>query len=107
MANDGQSGANGPGTSGPGTNDPVAGSYAGDIQPKFRPGDITCMARRHILLNDPAWMCDPTGSTDFADHANARRVYAALSDKIMPPDGPWPQDWLDTYQNWIDTGFQP
>jgi hypothetical protein len=43
MANDDQSGANGP----------AAGSYARDIQPKFRPGDITCMARRHVLLNDP------------------------------------------------------
>jgi hypothetical protein len=30
-----------------------------------------------------------------------------LSAKAMPPDGPWSQDWLDAYQNWMDTGFLP
>jgi hypothetical protein len=88
-------------------NDTAIGSYARDIQPKFRPSDISCMARKHIRLNDVTWMCDPAAAADFADHANARRVYAALSGKIMPPDGPWPQDWLETYQNWMNTGFQP
>jgi hypothetical protein len=52
-------------------------------------------------------MCDPASGSGHADHANARRVYAALIAKKMPPDGPWPQDWLDTYRNWMDTGFQP
>jgi hypothetical protein len=52
-------------------------------------------------------MCDPAAGAGFTDHANARRVYAALKGKTMPPDAPWPQDWLDVYQNWIDTGFQP
>jgi hypothetical protein len=97
MANDGQSDAG----------DAAVGSYARDIQPKFRAGDIACMAHRHVMLNDVTWMCDPAAATDFADHANARRVYAALSDQIMPPDDPWPQDWLDTYQDWMSTGFQP
>ena len=52
-------------------------------------------------------IADPASDSGHADHANARRVYAALSAKKMPPDGAWPQDWLDTYQNWMDTGFQP
>jgi hypothetical protein len=85
---------------------PTVGSYARDIKPKIRPGDATCMARHHIKLTDATWMCDAAASFGFADHGNARKVFAELSAKKMPPDGPWPQDWLDTYQNWIDTGFQ-
>ena len=90
-----------------GAGDTTAGSYAGDIQPKFRPNDITCMARRHIELNDATWMCDPSPTFGFADHGNARHVFDFLNSQRMPPDGPWPQDWLDTYQNWMNTGFQP
>jgi hypothetical protein len=97
----GQNGQNGQ----PG--DPTTGSYARDIQPKFRPSDISCMARRHVMLDQATWMCDPAASFGFDDHGNARKVFAMLSAQRMPPDGPWPQDWLDTYQNWIDTGFQP
>ena len=52
-------------------------------------------------------MCDPAPTFEFADHGNARHVYDFLSSKRMPPDGPWPQDWLDTYQNWMTTGFLP
>jgi hypothetical protein len=85
----------------------AVGSYGRDIRPKFRPGDITCMIRGHIYLADAAWMCDPAPGAGYADHANARKVYSALKGKTMPPDAPWPQDWLDVYQNWIDTGFQP
>ncbi len=87
--------------------DSTVGSYARDIQPKFRPGDVACMARKRIKLGDATWMCDAAASFGFADHGNARIVFAKLSAKAMPPDGPWPQDWLDTYRNWIDTGFQP
>jgi hypothetical protein len=85
----------------------MTSSYARDIKPKFRPGDVTCMARAHVKLADATWMCDPASGSGHADHANARRVYAALSAKKMPPDGAWPQDWLDTYRNWMDAGFQP
>jgi hypothetical protein len=66
--------------------EPMTNSYARDIKPKFRPGDVTCMARAHVKLADATWMCGA---------------------KKMPPDGAWPQDWLDTYRNWMDTGFQP
>jgi len=90
-----------------GAGDPTVGSYARDIKPKFRPSDVACMARRHIKLGDATWMCDPAAAFDFADHGNARHVYDYLSSQQMPPDAPWPQDWLDTYQNWINTGFQP
>jgi hypothetical protein len=82
-------------------------SYTSDIKPKFRPGDIRCMAPKGIELGDADWMCDPSPSDEFADHANARRVFAALSDGFMPPDGAWQKDWLDTYARWMTDGFQP
>jgi hypothetical protein len=41
---------------------PMTGSYARDIKPKFRPGDVTCMARAHIKLADATWMCDPASA---------------------------------------------
>jgi len=52
-------------------------------------------------------MCDPTAGAGYADYANARRVFSALSTGKMPPDGAWPQDWLATFQAWIDSGFSP
>ena len=90
-----------------GAGDATAGSYARDIQPKFRPDDINCMSRRHIELNNATWMCDASPTFGFEDHGNARHVFDYLNSRRMPPDGPWPQEWLDTYQNWMSTGFQP
>jgi len=84
-------------------------TYADDIRPKFRDQDIACMRGRHVLLADSTWMCDPAAGHGFPDHANARRVFGALSRNIgfMPPDGKWSQDWLDTFQAWMDGGFLP
>jgi hypothetical protein len=77
------------------------------ILPRFRPADVSCMARSHVNLSDAAWMCDATGGVGYADHANARRVFSALSKGIMPPDGGWSPDWLATYQAWMESGFHP
>jgi hypothetical protein len=82
-------------------------TFTADIRPKFRPGDIACMGRSHVNLDDVSWMCDAAGGAGYADHANARRVFAALSKGIMPPDGAWSRDWLAMFQSWMDTGFQP
>jgi hypothetical protein len=82
-------------------------TFAGDIRPKFRPGDVTCMARGHVKLDDVAWMCDPAGGAGYADHANARRVFSALSKGTMPPDGAWAPEWLATFRAWMDSGFNP
>jgi hypothetical protein len=82
-------------------------TYTQDIFPKFRPGDITCMSRKGVRIGEDAWMCNPASGDGFDDHANARRVYAALSEGYMPPDGAWSTEWLDTYQRWMDEGFQP
>jgi len=81
-------------------------TYANDIAPKFRPQDIACMDPRGIDLDSADFMCDPTATFGFADHGNAQHVYARLSDGSMPPDAPWPGDWLATYQSWMTDGFQ-
>jgi hypothetical protein len=85
----------------------MAATFAGDIAPKFRPKDIGCMTPHGIRLGDTAWMCSAAASFGFDDHGNARVVFAQLSEGSMPPDGAWPKDWVDTYQAWIDGGFQP
>jgi hypothetical protein len=82
-------------------------SFAADIRPKFRPRDVNCMARRHINLSNTTWMCDATGNDDYHDHANARRVFAALTQGAMPPDDAWSQAWLSSYKSWMETGFLP
>jgi hypothetical protein len=82
-------------------------TFSADIRPKFRPKDVTCMSRAHVNLDDAAWMCDAAGGAGYADHANARRVFSALSKGAMPPDGAWSPDWLATYQAWMDSGFHP
>jgi hypothetical protein len=82
-------------------------SYTNDILPKFRPGDIGCMRSKGVHLGESNWMCNSSAGNGFADHGNARRVFAALSAGFMPPDGAWAQAWLDTYQNWMTDGFQP
>jgi hypothetical protein len=82
-------------------------TFTHDIRPKFRAGDIACMARSQVKLDDPTWMCEPAAGAGHADHANARRVFSALSMGKMPPDRAWPQDWLKTFQTWMDSGFQP
>ncbi|MDR3470110.1 MAG: hypothetical protein P4M09_00195 [Devosia sp.] len=73
-------------------------TFANDIAPLFRPHDIACMKSHHVLLADANWMCIP---------ANAQRVYQALEEKEMPPDGPWSDDWIAKFKQWMDDGYQP
>lgn len=82
-------------------------TYTDDILPMFRPQDVTCMTPQGVKIGDVTWMCDPAGNHGFPDHGNARRVFAALHRGFMPPDGQWSQQWLDTYQSWMDGGFEP
>jgi len=85
----------------------AAPSFAQDIEPKFRPRDNSCMAARGVYLTDAAWMTDPAAAHGFADHGNARQVHARLASHSMPPGSPWPDDWLQLYQRWMDGGFAP
>jgi hypothetical protein len=50
----------------------MAKSFATDILPMFKPGDIGCMAPRGILIGSADWMCDPTAGNGYPDHGNAR-----------------------------------
>jgi hypothetical protein len=85
----------------------MATTYSKDIRPLFRPQDVTCMTKAGVRLGDAAWMCDPAGNHGFADHGNARHVYAALEKGVMPPDRKWSQQALDTYKTWMNVGFAP
>jgi len=85
----------------------MALSFATDIRPLFRPGDIGCMAPRGVLLGSAEWMCDPASGNGYADHDNARRVHSALERGVMPPGNSWPQEWLDIFQAWMADGFNP
>ena len=82
-------------------------TYAADIAPKFRPKDVECMARASVRLDQAEWMCSAAAAFGFPDHGNARVVFSKLSAGSMPPDGAWPKAWTETYQAWMDGGFQP
>jgi hypothetical protein len=73
----------------------MALSFATDIRPLFRDGDIECMKPGGVDLDDPAWMCVP---------ANAQSVYGAVSGGSMPPDEPWPADRVSLFKRWMDAG---
>lgn len=73
-------------------------SFAADILPLFRYGDINCMSRAGVLLSDANWMCVPN---------NAARVYTQLSSKEMPPDAPWPDAQIERFKAWMDQGCKP
>jgi hypothetical protein len=71
-------------------------TFATDIRPLFRDGDIRCMKPAGVYLDDPAWMTVP---------ANAREIYAAVSTGKMPPDAPWPADRVALFKQWMDAGL--
>jgi len=64
-----------------------------------------------VVLDDYAYMSDPSGDDTYMDHAHARRVYASLtgdSKPQMPLGGPfWQSDQLQLYQQWMKDGFAP
>ena len=73
----------------------MALSFSANIRPCFREGDIECMARAGVKLDDPAWMCVP---------ANAQNVYDQVASGHMPPDAPWPPDRIALFKKWMDAG---
>ena len=74
----------------------MALSFAKDIRPLFREGDVKCMSRAGVKLDDPAWM---------RVAANAQAVYDAVSNGSMPPDAPWPEERVKTFKAWMDEGL--
>jgi hypothetical protein len=73
----------------------MALSFATDIRPYFREGDVKCMKPAGVKLDDAAWMCVP---------ANAQSVYEQVSAGHMPPDAPWPPDRVSLFKQWMDAG---
>lgn len=75
-------------------------SYATDIRPKFTTEDIDHMNDLGIDLSDYATVSD-----------NADLILTRLMDQDNPmppaPRGPWPPDWIQCFQQWIDGGKQP
>lgn len=74
----------------------MALSFAKDIRPLFREGDLKCMGPAGVRLDDPAWMRVPS---------NAQSVYHAVSTGAMPPDAPWAEERVKTFKAWMDEGF--
>jgi hypothetical protein len=83
----------------------MAKTFISDILPLFRVEDLACMTPRGVKLGDADWMCEPAPGNGFEDHGNARTVFSALSLGSMPPDRAWPRSQLDTYAEWMRSGF--
>lgn len=78
-------------------------SFAKDIKPLFRIVDIQHMKPHGVMLDDYAYMSDPTDN-----HANAQGVYDQLSSESMPPGGPfWTASQLGLFSDWMNGGYQP
>jgi hypothetical protein len=79
----------------------MAVSFANDIKPLFRQMDIDHMEGFGVLLNDFAYMSNPT---------NAEAVLQTVvgDPPSMPPRGPyWTADQVALYKKWMDEGYQP
>lgn len=88
----------------------MAVSFADDISRLFTEGDLICMSGFGVLLDSYAFMSDPAGSVEFADHANARNVLKRLLPEAgrrrMPKDGPyWSDEQVALFRQWMDEGF--
>ena len=71
-------------------------SFSTDIRPLFRPSDVESMK--------------PTG-LDLSSYEEVKKraqaIYARLSAKEMPCDGPWSDDHLKKFKDWMQGGMEP
>jgi hypothetical protein len=70
-------------------------SFAQDIRPLFRDSDIQQMRFAFDLSQYP----------DVSRYADA--IAARLADGSMPCDGPWPEDRVALFRQWMDDGCPP
>jgi succinate dehydrogenase/fumarate reductase cytochrome b subunit len=70
-------------------------SFAADISPLFRSYDIESMKPFGI---------DLSSYEDVKKHA--RDIYARLSAKEMPCDGPWSESHLQKFKEWIESSME-
>jgi len=75
---------------------PHTPSFAADIRPLFRDKDIKAMKPNGIDLSS------------YEDVKNrAQDIYARLSAKEMPCDGPWSDSQVQKLKEWIMSGMEP
>jgi hypothetical protein len=64
-----------------------------DIKPLFRPVDHESMA----------WAFDLSSYDEVKDHAGA--ILERLREGSMPCDGEWPEEQVELFQRWTETGM--
>jgi hypothetical protein len=75
----------------------MAVSFAKDIRPLFRDSpDIDSMKDYGL---------DLSSYEDVLTHAGA--IHARLEDGNMPCDGPWLQEQIALFKQWVDEGMAP
>lgn len=72
----------------------MALSFAQDIRPLFRDDDIECM-------QDFGFDLGILGDVRM----RASQIYDRLQDKSMPEDGPWPDENIAKFKQWMDDGM--
>ncbi len=72
----------------------MALSFQKDIRPLFRESDIECM-------QDYGFDLSKLGDVRM----NAANIYDRLSDKSMPADGPWSDENIEKFREWMDEGM--
>jgi hypothetical protein len=70
-------------------------SFVKDIQPLFREDDVEAMR----------FAFDLSRYDDVK--VNAEGIYDRLSDGSMPCDGPWPEERMASFRQWMDEGCAP
>jgi len=73
-------------------------SFVRDIRPLFTQEDI-----EHMLDVDPRL---DLGSYDSAK-AHANIIYRRVLLGDMPPGGPWPQEQVGKFKEWMDEQYPP
>jgi hypothetical protein len=75
----------------------MAVSFASDIRPLFRDSpDIDTMKEYGLDLSS------------YEDvKSQSAKIYAALADGSMPCDGAWPNQHLELFKQWMDSGMPP
>jgi hypothetical protein len=68
-------------------------SFERHIKPLFRPMDFESMT----------WAFDLSSYDEVKDHASA--ILKRLREGSMPCDGEWPEDQVERFQRWTETGM--
>lgn len=70
-------------------------SFEQDIKPLFREGDRQAMQ----------WAFDLWSFNDVTGNSDA--ILERLRDGTMPCDGAWPEEKIEVFRRWTESGFQP